>query len=296
MKTNSSIKISTHYDGELESVANSMEVDLKKRNMWRKFFYVVLFFTLIYLLYLFIKYPGEQNPPPLNIIILGLGFVISGIGFSIFNDEKIDKIIFKNMREKIFFYLFISWKYHNDKKSKKYLKSCIDEIDIYLDNYRNLAYTEDVYSTFDKLYDVLKYHIYPKLGERGDVESQGDLGSQVSAWDEFKSLSLDFYQNSPIDLINEKVSNVKNHFERNETVELADDNLFIKIVKTTFNWNINNYKDSVTYRFIFYLIGTGIMDYYLISNNLLTNDIIIPATILIPIMAPYYLAPHKYIK
>ena len=283
-----------YFDGELESVANSMEVDLKKRNTWKKIFQTAFFFTLIYLIYLAIKYPGEQNPPTLYLIILGLAFFISTMGFSIFNDEKNDKIIFKNMREKMFFYLFISWKYHNDMKSKKYLKGCINAIDIYLDNYRNLAYTEDIYSTFNKLYDVLKYHIYPKLGERGDVESQGDLGSQVSAWDEFKSLSLDFYQNSPIDLIDEKVSNLKNHFQRNETVELADDNLFIKIVKTTFNWNINNYKDSVTYRFIFYLIGTGIMDYYLISNNLLTNDIIIPATILIPIMAPYYLAPQKF--
>ena len=140
----------------------------------------------------------------------------------------------------------------------------------------------------------MKFHIYSKLGERGDVKNQGDLTSQTSAWDEFKSLSIDIFQRSPINLINDRVSNLKDHFERDETVELADDNLFIKIGKTISNWNINMYKDSLTYRFIFYLIATSIMDYYLISNNLITNDIIIPATILIPIMAPYYLAPQKY--
>ena len=283
-----------YFDSELESVANSMERDLKKRNYIKFFFYIMALFTLIFLLYNTIQYPGSQKLPTLNGLILILSIVISFMGLSIINDEKSDKLIFKNMEGKIFFYLFISWKYHNDKKSKKYLKKCIDALVIYLDNYRNLIYTEEIYSTFNNLRDVLKFHIYPKLGERGNAKSQEDLSSQVSAWDEFKSLSLDFYQKSSIDLINEKVSNLKSHFERDETVKLVDDNLFIKIAKMITNWNINMYKDSLTYRFLFYLIGTGIMDYYLITNNLVTNDIIIPATILIPIFAPYYLAPQKY--
>lgn len=282
-----------NYDVELESIANSIEIEIKKRSLGKIVSYLALFLSIIYLLYNTIKYPADQAPPALNLIIMFSSFIISGIMFNSFADEKTDKI-FKNMNEKIFFYLFISWKYHNDKKSKKYLKSCIYALDIYLDNYRNLAYTEDIHSTFFKLHDILKYRIYPKLGEREDVESQEDLISQASAWDEFKSLSLDFYQKSHINIIDEKISNLESYFECDETVELSDDNLLIKIVKTTFNWNINNYKDSLTYRFLFYLLCTGIMDYYLISNNLLKYDIIIPATILIPIMAPYYLAPQKF--
>ena len=282
-----------YFDGELESVANSIERDLNKRYKYKLFFYFLLFFTAIFTLYNLIEYPDGQNPPPINIFIMLLSIFISVMGLTIINDETGNKLIFKNMREKIFFYLFISWKFHNDKKSKKYLKKCIDALDIYLNNYKNLAYTKDIYSSFDELHDTLKFHIYPKLGERGDVENQGDLGSQVSAWDEFKSLSLDFYQKSPIDAIDEKVSILKGHFKRDETVELADNHHLIRFVKMTFNWNINMYKNSLTYRFLFYSVCTGFMDYYLISNNLLTNDIIIPATILIPIMAPYYLAPHK---
>ena len=280
-------------NSELESVVNSIENDLKKQNDIKFFFYFMALFTGIFFLYSFIKYFGQEMPD-LNGIIIILFTFISAMGLNITNDEILNKKIFKNMSVTIFFYLFISWKYHNDKKSKKYLKKCIDRLDIYLSDYENLTYTEDVYSTFKNLQDVLKFHIYSKLGERGDVQNQGDLTSQTSAWDEFKSLSLDIYQRSPINLINKRVSNLKDHFERDETVELADDNLFIKIAKTISNWNINMYKDSLTYRFIFYLIATGIMDYYLISNNLITNDIIIPATILIPIMAPYYLAPQKY--
>ena len=287
-----------YFDEELESTANSMENDFKKINILKIFLYSLLFFALIFFIYLnIIKYPGEQNPSNLYSIIIFASFFISIIGLMVINDDEIiSGIIFENMEDKIYFYLFCSWKYHNDKKSKKYLKKCIEALDIYLIEYKNLAYTESIHSTFDKLRNVLKFHIYLKLGERGDVKNQGDLSSQVSAWDEFKSLSLDFRQKSSIDLIDERVSNLKSHFERDETVEIANDFVFIKISKMTFNWNINMYKDSVTYRFVFFFICTCIIDYYLISNNLVTNDILIPATILIPIMAPYYLAPHKYIK
>ena len=172
-----------YFDGELESVANSIERDLNKRYKYKLFFYFLLFITAIFTIYNSIEYPDGQNTPPINIFINLILLFITVMGLTIINDETGN--IFKNMREKIFFYLFISWKFHNDKKSKKYLKKCIDALDIYLNNYKNLAYTKDIYSSFDELHDTLKFHIYPKLGERGDVENQGDLGSQVSAWDEF---------------------------------------------------------------------------------------------------------------
>ena len=137
-----------YFDGELESVANSIERVLNKRRQFKLFFYFLFFFALIFFAYNYIEYPGEQNPPILNIIILILLLFISFMGVTITNDETGDKL-FKNMREKIFFYLFISWKFHNDKKSKTYLKKCIDELDISLNDYKNLAYTEDIYSSFD---------------------------------------------------------------------------------------------------------------------------------------------------
>lgn len=286
-----------YFDEELESIANSIQNNIKKINTFKIFFYSLLFISVIFFLPLSIKYLVEQNPSDIFLIIFFTLFLISILGLTVTNDDEIISIfIFKNMEERIFFYLFCSWKYHNDKKSKKYLKKCIEAIDIYLTKYKNLAYTESIHSTFYNLRDVLKFHIYSKLGERGNVQNQGDLSSQVSAWDEFKSLSLDFYQKSSINLIDERVSNLKSHFELDETVEIANDFPFIRISKTIFNWNINMYKDSVTYRFVFYLMCTVIIDYYLISNNLVTNDILIPATVLIPIMAPYYLAPQKYKK
>jgi len=106
---------------ELESVVNSIENDLKKQNNIKLFFLFLVLFTGIFLLYNFIKYLNQEIPT-LNVIILLILTFISAMGVSITNDEIFNKKIFKNMRVTIFFYLFISWKYHNDKKSKKYLK------------------------------------------------------------------------------------------------------------------------------------------------------------------------------
>ena len=284
-----------YFDEELESIASSIENNLKKIYILTIFIDVLLIFGMTILIYVgFIKYPNETPPMPVTIFTL-LSVVIPLVGFTFLNDYRlINTIIFKNMEEEIFFYLFCSWKYHHDKKSKKYLKKCMEKLDAYIARYKNLAYTEPIYSTFYDLHDVLKYHIYSKLGERGDIKNKGDLKLQASAWDDFKSLSLDFYQKSPINSIDEKVTSLANNFKREENVEIATDYLFIKFLNGAFNWNLNMYKNSVTYRFAFYLICTVIIDYYLISNNLVTNDILIPATVLVPIMAPYYLAPQKY--
>ena len=197
------------------------------------------------------------------------------------------------MKEKVFFYLFYSWKHHHDEKSKKYIKECADELSAYLGAYKRLAYTEEVYSTFDALRDTLIYHIYPKLGVRGAFEQHSDLAKQTSAWNEFKSLSIDFYQNTPIASLDERITILKNLFDRDETIKLDNDNKLIKTVKVSTSWNIDMYKNSLSYRFIFYLIITGIINYLLMSTNMVNNDVIIPATILIPIMAPYYLAPQN---
>ncbi len=283
-------------DEEIESIANSIENNLKTINKLKIFFKLFLFFSMIFLLYLnFIKYPGEQRASILDLIIMGLLFGIPMSGLMIIYDEKFSEIfIFKNVEEKLFFYLFRSWKYHNEKQSKKYLEKCIEELKTYFVKYYKLPYTESILFMFNNLIDVLEFHIYPKLGKRIEVKSQDDLSSQVSAWDIFKSLAIDFYHKKSIDLIEQRVSNLKSCFERDETVKIANDNFFIRVTKTTFNWNITMYNDSVTYRFVFYFICTIIIDYYLISNNLVKFDTLIPATLLIPIMAPYYLAPQKY--
>lgn len=199
--------------------------------------------------------------------------------------------VFKNMREKIFFYLFYSWKNHNDEeKSKKYLKNCIDELDVYIENYKKLEYTEEISKTFDAIRDLLIYHIYPKLGVREPFQTQGDLISRTSAWDGFKMLSIDIYYNSPIQSLNEKVSILKTFFKRDENIKFADENQLTKTVKTFVRWNVGMYNSSLSYRFFFFLLLTAILDYLLISYNLVKSDVVLSATILIPIMAPYYLA------
>lgn len=285
-----------YFDEELESIALSMERKINRRTTLNIFTNVALVFGLLLFVYInVIKYPGEQTPPMPVAIISSTLLFMPLIGSMILSDDsRFNNKIFNSMDEQIFFYLYCSWKYHNEKKSKKYLKKCMEKVNLYINRYKNLAYTEPIYSTFYDLHDVLKYHIYSKLDERGDIQNKGDLKLQASAWDEFKSLSLDFYQKSPINLIDEKVASLINNFKRDENVEIANDYLFIKFLNGAFNWNLNMYKDSVTYRFAFYLICTVIIDYYLISNNLVTNDILIPATVLVPIMAPYYLAPQKY--
>ena len=281
----------SYYDEELESIANSIDRDINHFSKLQKYSTIILFMGTLVYLYLTIQF-GNQPYPPISIYFSIL--ILMGISYLVFiNATNRKKRIFNDMREKIFFYLFYSWKYHNDEKSKKYLKECIDNLSSYLWDYEELAYTEDVYSAFDTLLDTLTYHIYPKLGVRGDFEKQNELIKQSSAWNEFKSLSVDLYQNVPITSINTRTSTLKGLFERDETMQFDDENKLIKTVKTFTNWNIGMYKNNLSYRFLFYLLLTGVIDFILISQNMVISDAIIPATILIPIMAPYYLAPKS---
>jgi len=281
----------SNNDEELEGIANSIEGDLNKISKLKNFSIVGMCLSFSVILYLPIQYPGQQNPPlPITISVMSI-LIISYFG--LINGTNRQNKIFKNMREKIFFYLFYSWKYHNDEKSKKYLKKCADGLSADLDTYKELAYTEDIYSTFDALRDTLIYNIYPKLGVRGAFGKHSDLTEQTSAWNEFKSISIDFYQNIPITLINERISTLNNFFERDETITLDNENELIKTVRVFTNWNIEMYKNSLSYRVLFYLILTGIIDYLLLSNNMVSVDVVIMASISIVIMAPYYLAPKS---
>lgn len=278
-----------YYDAELDSIANSIEGNLNKQSTLVNFFWLIFFLGFLLFIYLFIEYSGTKGLPPFYALGVVILLTSSFLGF-IYENNRREKI-FKNMREKLFFYLFYSWKYHNDEKSKKYLKELIDELDTYLDDYKQLAYTEEIYSTFDALRDTLIYHVYPRLGVRGPFEKQEDLTKQTSAWNEFKSLSLDFYHNVSITSINAKISTMKSFFERDETIKLDDESKSIKMVKTFSRWNSEMYKNSLAYRFLFYAVLTIIVDYFLVSKNILDINTILPATILIPFAAPYYLAP-----
>lgn len=285
-----------YYDGELESIADSIERYLNKQAKIRILAHGLFLVFIIYVLYNSIIIINTQNPeqkiPTSNLIITVVLYTVSFIGLAYTSVNSVERRAFKNMQEKIYFYLFYSWKYHNEEKSKKYLKNCINALDNYLYSYKKLAYTEDIYSTFDTLHDTLIYYIYPRLGVRAVIKKQEDLSKQTLAWNEFKLLSSLFYQNCSIQSINEKVSNLRSFFERDYDIKI-DENQLIKAVRLFTSWNVETYKNSLLYRFLFYLLVTGILDYILISNNLVENDAVLSATILIPIMAPYYLAQNK---
>lgn len=274
------------YDDEIDGIVNSIDRSINKKSKIQTVSYVGIILSLILMFYLSRNYPSPPYPP--YPAFAGILLII----FLFLNIYGNDYTVFKNMKEKIFYYLFCSWKYHNDEKSKTLLKECIDELETHLDEYEELAYTEDIYSTFNLLRDTLIYHIYPKMGIRG-IGKETDLPKQTIAWDEFKLLATDVYQNFPLSLINERINRLKSSFERDEKVKLDEENKLIKSVKNIICWNGEKYKNSLFYRFIFFLILTIIIDYFLIKNNMVTNEIIIPATILIPIMAPYYLASRQ---
>lgn len=281
----------SYYDDELDGIAKSIDIDLNKLSYIRNFSRVGVIFCMILFFYIINTY-GPTNPAPVSLVtFMFILFMISFMGFS-YADNRRTKV-FKNMKETLFYYLFCTWKYHNEEKSKKYLKDCIDELDTYLNDYKNLAYTEDIYLTFNSLRDILIHNIYPKLGARGASEGEIDLTKQTSAWNEFKSLSTDIYQNIPIISINARISTLNKSFESNPTIKLDVENRIIKTVKTITAWNVENYKNSLFYRFLFFSLFTIIIDYFAIKNQLATNEIIIPATVLIPIMAPYYLASKQ---
>lgn len=162
-----------YYDEELDGIANSIERKLNKFSRIKNFSLMGLIFCLIVFVYQSIKYPSPPNPPSqitaISLILIFIFLILMSYG------ENRREKIFNSMNEKIFFYLFFSWRYHNDEKSKEYLKKCIDELETYLDDYKKLAYTEDIYSTFSSLRDTLIHHIYPKLGSSGAFEKQVDL-------------------------------------------------------------------------------------------------------------------------
>lgn len=278
------------YDEEIDNIASSIERYLKRQYRIRNIVFIILFFGMVFFIYNMIEYPGNQTPPPLNIILI-ISLIFPFMGLSYVDKDSIEKRTFKNMQEIIFFYLFFSWKYRNDD-GVKYLKKCTNKIQIYLDDYDDLAYTEEIYLTFNNLLDVLTYHIYPALGVRTDIKGQEDLIKYTSSWNEFKTLSINFYQNAPINLINENICSVKDHFERHEGVKMIDENQSIKSTKAFFSWNIEVYKNSLSYRFFLYTAITAIISVFLIFRNV-DIDVILPAMVLIPVMAPYYLAPKQ---
>lgn len=280
----------SYYD-EIENIAYSIEQKNKRQYLIRNIFLLFSILGLIFFIYNLIEYPEDTKMPTLNIIITLL-WLIPLAGLTFMDSNSIEKRVFKNMKELIFFYLFFSWKNHNNETSKNHLKKCINKIKLYSYNYKKLAYTEEIYSAFDEIQDVLTHHIYPALDVRKDIKDKNELISQTTAWDKYRDFSIEVYQNNSIKSINEKMSEIKNHFERNDNIKIYEENQLTNFFKTFISWNIKLYRDSLTYRFIFYVLITIVIDYFLIIKNF-DNDVVLSATILIPIMAPYYLAPKR---